>query len=78
MVSQQLVALRALRKTSPSGVKGQILRSVILSQNVCKARRRRLGGFPAMMAELIAPIETPETQSGSTSASCIAWYTPAW
>jgi hypothetical protein len=32
MVIQELVALRALRKMSPSGVKAQILRSVIRSQ----------------------------------------------
>ena len=72
MVSQELVALRALRKMSPSGVNGQILRSVICSQNVRSWRRRRPGGLPAMIAELIAPIDTPDTQSGSMPASCIA------
>ena len=29
--------------------------------------------MPAMIAELIAPIETPQTQSGSTPPSCSAW-----
>ena len=67
-----LVALRALRKTSPSGVKSQTLRSVTMSQN-CRSRSRRLSGrLPAMIAALIAPIETPEIQSGSTPASCRA------
>jgi hypothetical protein len=72
-VSHELVALRGLRKMSPSGVKAHTLRSVISSQNARSWRTRRLGGLPAMIAELIAPIETPETQSGSTPASCIAW-----
>ena len=54
---------------SPSGVNGQILRSVIISQNVCNWRSRFFGVLPAMIAELIAPMETPETQSGSTPAS---------
>ena len=73
IVTSELAALRALRKTSPSGVNGQILRSVIISQNACNCRSRRVGGLPAMIAALMAPIETPETQSGSTPASCIAW-----
>jgi hypothetical protein len=77
LVTKQLCALRALRKTSPSGVNGQILRSVIISQNVCNWRSRFFGVLPAIIAELIAPMETPETQSGSTPASLIAWYTPA-
>jgi len=71
------VAFRALRKTSPSGVNGHIFRSVIVSQNVRSWRRRRPGGLPAMIAALIAPIETPDTQSGSNPASDIASYTPA-
>jgi hypothetical protein len=65
LVTKQLWALRALRKISPSGVNGQILRSVIKSQKVCSWRSRCLGGLPAMIAELMAPIDTPEIQSGS-------------
>jgi hypothetical protein len=72
MVIHELVALRALRKTSPSGVNGQIFRSVISSQNVRKRLNRWSGTFPAMIAALIAPIETPETQSGSIPRSCSA------
>ena len=33
---------------------------------------RSAGSFPAMMAELMAPIETPATQSGLMSASARA------
>jgi hypothetical protein len=58
---------------SPSGVNGQILRSVMRSQNVRSRARRRSGGLPAMMAALIAPIETPETQSSAILASSSAW-----
>ena len=58
-MTKQLWALRALRKMSPSGVNGQILRSVISSQKVCSWRSRCFGGLPAMIAELMAPIETP-------------------
>jgi hypothetical protein len=36
-----------------------------------------LGGLPAMIAELTAPIETPDTQSGSIPTSCKASNTPA-
>jgi hypothetical protein len=61
LVTKQLCALRALRKMSPSGVNGQIFRSVIISQKACSWRRRCLGGLPAMIAELIAPMETPDT-----------------
>jgi hypothetical protein len=46
-------------------------------QNSCNRASRLRGGLPAMMAELIAPIETPDTQSGSMPRSCRAWYTPA-
>jgi hypothetical protein len=72
IVIHELVALRALRKTSPSGVNGQIFRSVIRSQNVRKRLNRWSGTLPAMIAALIAPIETPETQSGSIPHSCSA------
>ena len=37
-----------------------------------RARNLFLRVLPAMIAELMAPIETPDTQSGSTSASCSA------
>src|SRR5258705_2847024 len=42
-------------------------------------RGMRLGlAFPAIKPALIAPIDVPMTQSGSTPASCIASYTPTW
>ena len=72
IVIQELARLRALRKASPSGVKCQTLRSVIISQNVRSRSSRRRRELPAMIAELMAPIETPDTQSGSISASCNA------
>jgi hypothetical protein len=40
---------------------------------MCSRSSRQSGGLPAMIAELIAPIETPHTQSGSISASRSAW-----
>ena len=72
MVTHELVALRALRGASPSGVNGQIRRSVMLSQNVRSRLSRRSGELPAMIAALMAPIETPETKSGSMPTSCSA------
>jgi hypothetical protein len=42
------------------------------SQKTRSASSRFSGRLPAMMAELIAPIETPQTQSGSMPASCSA------
>jgi hypothetical protein len=42
------------------------------SQKVCSFSSRCSGGLPAMIAELIAPIDTPHTQSGSMPASCSA------
>ena len=52
---------------------------------VCSTRfqnsRRRASRFcavlPAISAPLIAPMEVPITQSGSTPDSCSASYTPA-
>ncbi len=73
VVRSEDVALRAWRKTSPSGVNHQTLRSVMRFQKVSSRSSRRSRGLPAMIAALIAPIETPETQSGSISASCSAW-----
>ena len=34
--------------------------------------------LPAMIAQLIAPIEMPATQVGCTPISFSFWYTPAW
>jgi hypothetical protein len=42
------------------------------SQKACNRASRTSGGLPAMIAELMAPIETPETQSGWMFASCSA------
>jgi hypothetical protein len=41
-------------------------------QNARNASTRRFGAFPAMIAELMAPIEIPATQSGCRSASASA------
>ena len=38
--------------------------AVISCQNVRSLATRSVGSFPAMIAELMAPIETPATQSG--------------
>ena len=43
LVTKQLCALRALRKMSPSGVNGQIFRSVIISQNALQLAQTVLG-----------------------------------
>ncbi len=72
IVIQELAILRALRNASPSGVKLQILRSVMRSQNVRSRSSLRRRELPAMIAELMAPIDTPDTQSGSMSTSCSA------
>jgi hypothetical protein len=72
VVMNELVKSRAFRKMSPSGVWCQILRLVMRSQNVWGRSSRRSGGLPAMIAELIAPIDTPQTQCGSILASCKA------
>ena len=48
------------------------------SQNSRSFATRFFGALPAMSAPLIAPIEVPMTQSGSTPPSISAWYTPAW
>jgi len=52
--------------------------AVISCQKVRNFATRSAGSFPAMMAELMAPMETPATQSGSMLASARASYTPAW
>jgi hypothetical protein len=70
-VNQQLVALRAERKTSPSGVNGQILRLNLLPEGP-QCWQPPPWRLPAMMAALMAPIETPDTQLGSTPASWMA------
>jgi hypothetical protein len=43
-----------------------------MRQNASSRSMRRSRGLPAMMAPLMAPIEVPITQSGSTPASCSA------
>lgn len=39
---------------------------------------RSVGGFPAIMAALIAPIEIPAIHSGAYAVSAMHSYTPAW
>jgi hypothetical protein len=51
MVIHEFAAFRALRNTSPSGVKCQILRSVMRSQNVRSRSSRAFRELPAMIAE---------------------------
>ena len=46
------------------------------AQNSCRRLILFALELPAINAALIAPIDVPITQSGSTPASCIAWYTP--
>jgi hypothetical protein len=41
-------------------------------QNACSARMRFCGSLPAIRLALIAPIDVPMIQSGSTPASCSA------
>ena len=48
------------------------------SQNARIRSSRRSGGLPAIRAALMAPMEMPATQCGSTSAPCSASTTPAW
>jgi hypothetical protein len=54
---------------SPSGVHFHTLRSVIRSQKVRSFGTRSSGGLPAMIVPLMAPIDTPEIQSGSRPVS---------
>jgi hypothetical protein len=42
-------------------------------QNCCSRGSRSSTRLPAMMPALMAPIEVPMIQSGSTPASCKAW-----
>ncbi len=72
MVIQVLAALRALRKMSPSGVWCQTLRSVIIPRIDAAVAGASAENCRAMIAALIAPIETPDTKFGSISASCSA------
>ena len=39
------------------------------SQNSCSRATRRSGGLPAISAPLMAPIDTPATQSGTAPAA---------
>ena len=45
----------------------------IASHSPARQSTRSPGGFPAMTAALIAPIEMPATQSGCRSCSASAW-----
>jgi hypothetical protein len=47
-------------------------------QNSRRRDTRCSGALPAIRAALIAPIETPATQSSLLSLSISASYTPAW
>lgn len=47
-------------------------------QNSRSALRRFSGGLPAMMAPLMAPMETPATQSMDWYLACMTSNTPAW
>ena len=66
------LAVWQARKMSPSGVQGSTLRPEIVSQNSFRRGTRFSGWLPAMMAELMAPMETPEIQLGSQPASASA------
>ena len=46
--------------------------AVISSQKPRSFETRSVGGFPAIMAELMAPLEMPATQSGCRFASASA------
>src|SRR5215470_8723128 len=48
------------------------------SQNSRSRSTRFSGALPAINAALIAPIDTPVSQSGARLWSCIPSYTPAW
>lgn len=47
--------------------------AVTRSQKALRRSTRRAGGLPAMMAELMAPIEIPPIQFGCRPASARAW-----
>ena len=47
-------------------------------QNSRSLDTRRSGGLPAIIAALIAPIDTPAIQSGATPAAAKASNAPAW
>src|ERR1043166_4897336 len=51
--------------------------AVISCQKLRRRATRSFGALPAMIAALIAPIETPATQSGAYSEEASASYTPA-
>lgn len=72
-----LQALNTSRACSPGNHGETVMPDDTLSQNALSRSTRRPGGFPAMSAALIAPIEMPATQSGESAASCIASATPA-
>ena len=65
--------LKKRRKSSPRLIVGQAKDDVARSQNWRSRGNRISGSLPAMMAELIDPIEMPESQSGSQPASDSAW-----
>ena len=55
-------------KSNPAGSTNGV-RDDTRSQNARRRSTRRSGGLPAISAELIAPIETPTTQSGANPAA---------
>ena len=57
---------------------GKSRRLDTISQKARSRSQRRSGGLPAMMAELMAPMEMPATQSGVWPASASASKAPAW
>ena len=64
MACQAASWFRSRRQSSPSGVQKGSAPLVMRSQNVCRRSSRRSGGVPAMIALLMAPIDTPDSQSG--------------
>jgi hypothetical protein len=54
------------KKSGPCG-------AVACSQNARNLSTRASGALPAIKAALIAPMEIPETQSGCSRASTMAW-----
>ncbi len=62
--------------SAAGGTKGEP--AVARFQNSFSRSTRRSGGLPAIRVELIAPIDTPVTQSGCRPAAASASKAPAW
>jgi hypothetical protein len=73
MVIQELVAFRALRKYITVWCIGPDLAFRDQIPKGVKLRQAPVWRVSGNNAALIAPIETPETQSGRIFASCMAW-----